>query len=309
MKAVRMHAYGGVDQLVYEEVPGPVPGPGEALIRVQAVAVNPVDWKIRAGYLQQIFPMTFPAILGTDVAGIILSSGGNGNGNGNGFHAGDRVIACLDARQGGAYAELVVCPLNRLVAIPAGMDSSLAASLAVPGLTGTQLVEQGLAASSGKRILITGAIGAVGRIAVQMAARAKAEVFAGVRSSQAAEASKLPVRGVIALDDPAALKAAAGTFDGVGDTVGGPVGAATLALVSEGGRFVTIAGAPPEAPGIQTQMMAMQFDRSMLQRIVTLAAANQLSLAEIQELPLQEAARAHQLGESGGAGKLVLVVN
>src|SRR5205085_1237232 len=77
MKAVRLHAYGGVDQLRYEDVPTPEPGPDEALVKVAATSVNPIDWKLRSGAAKAIMPLKFPAILGRDVAGTVVRTGAN----------------------------------------------------------------------------------------------------------------------------------------------------------------------------------------------------------------------------------------
>src|SRR5580704_15446813 len=75
MKAVRLHGYGDPDQLVYEEAPDPVPGPGEVLVRVKATSVNPFDWKVRSGAMQQVFQVQFPKILGSDIAGTVEALG------------------------------------------------------------------------------------------------------------------------------------------------------------------------------------------------------------------------------------------
>lgn len=136
MKAVVLHAYGGVDQLFYEDAPEPKPQPGEVLVKVAATSVNPVDWKLRSGALQSMMPLQLPAILGRDVAGTVAGLGAGAKG----FHLGERVMGLVN--QG--YAEFLVAKADSLTRIPDGLKTEDAAALPLVVLTGAQLIEKGV---------------------------------------------------------------------------------------------------------------------------------------------------------------------
>ena len=136
MKAVQLHAYGGVDQLFYEDVPDPKPGAGEILVKVAATSLNPVDWKLRRGDLKDAMPLKLPAILGRDVAGTVVSLGSGTQG----FQPGDRVMGLVNR----AYAEFLVAKPEDLTHIPEGLNTEDAAALPLVVLTGSQLIEDGV---------------------------------------------------------------------------------------------------------------------------------------------------------------------
>ena len=302
MKAVRLHGYGDPNQLVYEEAPDPVPGPGEVLVRLKATSVNPFDWKVRSGAMQQVFQVQFPKILGSDIAGTVEALGPDTTG----FQLGDRVLGVAKT---GSYAELAVADATSLVPLPAGLDEQTAAALPVIGMTGAELVEHALEVRPGQKLLVTGALGGVGMMAVQTAADDGAQVWAAVRAAHVKDASSLPVTGVLAVDDPAALKVAAATFDAVADTVGGAVAISTVALIRPGGRFATVVPPPPPAPpGISVKPHFMSPDMKILGRLVNLLATGKLRMPKIQTLPLAQAAEAHRLLASHRAAKVVMLM-
>jgi NADPH:quinone reductase-like Zn-dependent oxidoreductase len=272
------------------------------LVRVKATSINPFDWKVRSGAMQQVFPVQFPKILGADIAGTVEALGSGVTG----FQVGERVVGVAKS---GSYAELAVADATSLVPLPPDLEESKAAALPAIGLTGAELVEQALQIAPGERLLVTGALGGVGMITVQMAALGGAEVWAGVRAAKVKDTASLPVTGVLALDDQAAMKAAAATFDAVADTVGGAVAASTLVLIRPGGRFATTVPPPPNAPeGISAKAHFMSPDAKILSRLVKLLAEGKLRLPKIQTLPLAQAAEGHRLVESRRAAKVVLLV-
>ncbi len=162
MKAVRLHAYGGPENLQYDDdVPEPALGPDSVLVEAWATSVNPIDWKIRSGARQKDFPLQLPAILGKDVSGVVREVGRNIRT----FKPGDRVLAMTDA----TYAEVVAVPGAILTHLPDGLDLVDSAAIPLVALTGDQLVHLATKARSGQTILVSGALGGVGRAAVHSA--------------------------------------------------------------------------------------------------------------------------------------------
>ena len=172
MKAVTMNGYGGVDQLRYEDVPDPTPGPEEVLVKVAATSVNPIDWKIRRGELRNALPLQFPVILGRDLAGEIVESGSRVTQ----WRKGQRVMGLVNR----AYAELLVAASDTLTTIPEGLSDHQAGALPLVTTTGAQLIDS-IRPERGTTILVTGAFGNVGRTAVYVAKQRGARVIAAVR--------------------------------------------------------------------------------------------------------------------------------
>src|SRR5947209_14612934 len=175
MKAVRLHAYGGVDQLRYEDVPTPEAGPDEVLVKVAATSVNPIDWKIRSGAAKDRMPVKFPAILGRDVAGTVVKAGTNVRNP----EPGQKVIGIVN----GSYAEYVTARADHLTVIPDGLELEQAAALPLVVTTGAQLIQH-IRPKRGDVVLVTGALGNVGRAAVYLAKNQGARVIAGVKTEQ-----------------------------------------------------------------------------------------------------------------------------
>ena len=211
MKAVLLNGYGSVDQLAYEEIPIPLAGAGEVLVKMASTSVNPIDYKIRRGDMKEIMPLQLPFIPGYDLAGQVVALGEGAT------------SVKLDALVMGVtdytYAEYVVCKTGILAPIPAGLDLNEAGAYPLVLQTGAQLIERGVAPRSAVRLLITGALGSVGRVAVHVAKKHGAYVIAGVRSNQRAEAEKLGVNEVVAVDDESQLNRLK-ELDAVADTVG-----------------------------------------------------------------------------------------
>ncbi|MEU2625287.1 NADP-dependent oxidoreductase [Streptomyces sp. NPDC007157] len=182
MKAVRFHQYGDPDVLRYEDVEQPVPGAGQVRVRVAATSFNPVDANIRAGFMQGPIPVTLPHTPGIDVAGTVDALGGGVTG----IQVGDQVVGFLPMAGTGAAAEYVLAPAEVLTPAPKSVVLSDAAALPLVGLTAWQALFEHAKLTSGQRVLINGAGGAVGGYAVQLAKQAGAFVIAtaGPRSSR-----------------------------------------------------------------------------------------------------------------------------
>src|SRR4051794_24103789 len=159
MKAVRLHGYGDVDQFVYEDVETPEPKAGEVLVKVSATSVNPIDWKIRSGAAKALVNLTFPAILGRDVAGTVIKAGANVRNP----EVGQKVMGLVNA----SYAEYLTAKAEHLTVIPDSVDLQEAGALPLVVITGAQLAQH-IRPQAGETVLITGAVGSVGRAAVYM---------------------------------------------------------------------------------------------------------------------------------------------
>jgi NADPH:quinone reductase-like Zn-dependent oxidoreductase len=304
MKAVRIHEYGGPEQLKFEDgVPEPAVTEDTVLIEAVAASVNPIDWKIRSGARQKDFPLPLPAILGRDVSGIVRAVGSNVHN----FKLGDRALAFTNA----TYAELVAVESNLVTHLPDGVDLIDASAIPLASLTGDQLVRLNTKVKSGETILVSGALGSVGRAAVHSAKKLGARVIAGVRKKQLGEAAALAGAGVLAIDDDDAI-AKLGTIDAVADTVGGETAVKLLAKVRDGGSF-GYASVLPEAakalyPAVEIKRVFGRADPSKVREFADDIRDGKFSLSISCRMPLKDAAEAHRLGEKGGIGKIILLV-
>lgn len=237
MKAMQYRAYGGPDVLELNDVPDPVPGAGQILIRARAASVNPVDWKMASGKLRLFIPARFPQTPGFDVAGEVAALGPGVTA----FRVGDRVHARLDGGVGGAAAELTLAALPYVARVPEGMDFATAAGLPLAGMTALQGLRDraGMPMSGARqRVLVVGASGGVGHLGVQISRAAGAEVI-GVCSARNRElVAGLGAEQVIDYNQPDPYRGLA-PVDIVLDCVGGAPGR-WLALIAPGGRFLSV---------------------------------------------------------------------
>jgi NADPH:quinone reductase-like Zn-dependent oxidoreductase len=301
MKAVVLHEYGGPDKLKYEDVPDPVANEGQVLVRLAATSVNPIDYKMRSGAAKGRYPLEFPAILGRDIAGIVRELGPGVTQ----FKQGDKVMG-LGSK---TYAELTVVEAKDLALVPDKLDLVKAAALPLVTLTGEQLMTRGAGIQSGQTVLVTGALGGVGRSAVWTAKKAGAKVIAGVRKSQLKEAATLGADQVLALDDAAAI-GKLGFIDAVADTVGGETGQKLLAKVKQGGVFASVVGPPANAgmhPTIKIEAIQAKPDAAMVRIMAEDAAAGRLVIPIDRMVPLADAGKAQAAAEKGGIGKILLL--
>ena len=300
MRAIVIRAYGGPAMLEPAMLPPPVPTAAQTLVRVRAAAVNPADGKWRAGMFAAFAPVPFPHILGYDIAGEVIG--------GAHWPAGTRVFGMLDPFVKGGYAEQAVIDPGSLAAIPDGMDMAQAAAIPTAGLSGLQMVETLLDVAPGQRILITGAVGAVGRFAVHAAKARGAIVVAAVRADQRDAALAAGADDVVILGS-ATTTTITDRYDHVIDTVGGAAVAALCRALAPGGRIVTAATTPIPAGGLaaQPEAFAVRPDGAQLARLATIVASGALSVPVARIVPLVDAAAAQVLVERGGqGGKIVL---
>jgi NADPH:quinone reductase-like Zn-dependent oxidoreductase len=304
MKAVILHEYGGPSKLQYEDFEDPKPGSGEILIRVEAISLNPIDWKMRSGAAKERFPVNFPAILGRDVAGIIRELGPDVDSAKSGFKVGDRVFALANA----TYAELCVVKASDLAHIPEGLDITTAAAVPLVSLTGDQLIRRAAKVQPGQTIVLTGALGSVGRCALFAALEIGAKVIAGVRKQQIDEAISLGAIAAIDVNDDKSI-AAVGTVDAVADTVNHDIAAKLIAKVKPGGNFGSILGPPSNAalhPTIQVNAIMSVPDPKTIVHYAEAIRDGKLKLPIDRIMPLAEAAEAQAIAEKGSIGKIIL---
>jgi len=299
MKAVLLHGYGDVSQLSYEDVSEPLAAAGEVLVKTIAVSVNPIDWKLRRGDLKEMMPLEFPTILGRDLSGEVVALGEGVEG----LKVGERVFGLVNR----SYAEYVVCKPVDLARTPENLDGIDAAALPLVVLTGAQVIEVGVRPRPGEIILITGAIGGVGRTAVHVAKQHGAHVIAGVRSSQRAEAEGLGADRVIALDDEKEI-AALPELDAVADMVGHETIDRILPHIRKNGVLATVVGAPKSADGLDLRVVPIwaQPDSVRLEELGREVARGLFSIPIGKRLKLSQIREAQLMAENGGIGKIVL---
>ena len=193
MKAVRIHAYGDADVLRYEDVPMPGIAANEILVRVVASSVNPVDWKIREGYLKQIIPCSFPLTLGWDVSGVVEAVGEGVSR----FKVGDAVFSRPDIKRNGTYAEYVAIREDEIAHKPGTLSHVEAATLPLAGIAAWEAIITTAKIATGQRVLIHAASGGVGSIAVQLAKSRGAHVIATTSEKNCALVKSLGADEVI----------------------------------------------------------------------------------------------------------------
>jgi NADPH:quinone reductase-like Zn-dependent oxidoreductase len=303
MRAVVLHEYGGPEKLKFEDnLPEPQISGSTVLIAATAASVNPLDWKIRSGVRQKDFPLSFPAILGRDVSGVVRAVGANVKH----FKPGDRVLAFTHA----TYAELVAVDDSDVSHLPDGVDLADAAAIPLIALTGDQLVRHATNLQPRQVVLITGALGSVGRAAVHAAKKIGAEVIAGVRAKALDDARALGVSGVLAVDDDAAIEKFR-FVDAIADTIGGDVAAKVIGKIKKGGSFGYTAALPEgvatQNPTVKITRVFAQPDPSKVREFADDVRDGKFVLPIGRRLPLREAAEAHVIGEKGGIGKILLL--
>ncbi|MER7706645.1 NADP-dependent oxidoreductase [Kitasatospora sp. NPDC097605] len=311
MRAVVVRRFGGPEVLELVEVPVPEPGPGQVRVRVAAAGVNPVDAVTRAGVLAQAGLMAPRKTVGIgwDVAGTVERLGPGVSG----FAVGDAVIGLRDRLDVplGAYADALVLDAAALAPAPPGVPAVAAATLPLNGLTAVQALDL-LDLPAGATLLVTGAAGAVGGFAVQLAARRGLRVVATADERDAAALRELGAEWHVprgAADPAAEVRALVpGGVDGALDTA--LLGVAALGAVRNRGSFVAVSAgaAPPGLRGIRVAHVWVAADGAALAGLAALAAHGELALRVADTLPLEHAGSAHRrLARGGLRGRLVLV--
>jgi NADPH:quinone reductase-like Zn-dependent oxidoreductase len=304
-KAVRFDNYGGIDALAIVDVPRPVPGEGQVLVQVKAAGINPGEGKIREGLLHERWPATFPSGQGSDLAGVVAETGPGVTG----FPAGGEVLGWTDNRA--SQAEYVVAEAGNLTAKPAGVPWEVAGALFVAGSTAYAAV-RAVALSQGDTVVVAGAAGGVGTIAVQLARRAGATVIGLASEPHHAWLTAHGVIGVSYGDGVAdRIRQAAGQVDAFIDTVGGDyVRMAVQDLEVEPSRVDTIANFEAvEKYGVKAEGSAFAASAAVLAELAGLVARGDLEVPVTATFPLDQVQDAYRRLDQGHLlGKIVLTV-
>jgi NADPH:quinone reductase-like Zn-dependent oxidoreductase len=310
VKAIRQQTLGGPEVLEYVEVERPEPQPTEVLVRVRAAGVNPVDWKTRA---RGAFLGEPPFTVGWDVAGTVEEVGRGVTR----FAPGDRVFGMPRfPKEAAAYAEYVTSPSRQLARVPDALTDVEAGALPLAALTAWQALVETASVERGQRVLILGAAGGVGHLAVQIAKSRGAYVIG------TASAGKHPFLAGLGVDEAVdytseAVEERVRDADVLLDLVGGEGTAPALGALRDGGLAIVIPSAASiddlrsqAGDRVRVTGLLVEPDRAGLEAIAELAALGQLKPAIAETFPLADAARAHEVGERGRTmGKLVLVVD
>ncbi|MFK4071461.1 NADP-dependent oxidoreductase [Streptomyces sp. NPDC029674] len=299
MRASTLPRYGDPELLTVAELPRPTPAPGQILVRVAASAVNPVDLEVRSGAAAGNIRHGFPMILGWDLSGVVEECGPGVDR----FTAGDRVVAMSAQMATGVGTHAQYVALDAELAAPAPRTARLphAAALPLAGLTAHQALEL-LDPPAGGTVLVTGATGAVGGFAVQLAVSRGLKVLAFGRPDDADRLRALGAHETYSDEHPVPPGAA----DALLETAGLP---ASVAGVRDGGRAVSIVPtAPPVAErGIDVRMSFVEQDGRRLEKLSALVDEGVLTLRVAATFPLAEVGEAHRrLAAGGSRGKLLI---
>ena len=307
MKAIRIHAYGGAENLKYDEVSRPEPQAGQVLIQVYAAGVNPIDWKIREGFFQQVYDYSLPVIAGADVAGVVASVGDGVTT----LQPGQAVYGTADMALSGAYAEYAVGYADAIAPKPKTLDYIHAASVPIVAITAWQALFDGANLQPEQSVLIHGGAGGVGRYAIQLAKWKRARVIATASAANLDDLRNLGADQAINYASQP-FEQQVKDVDVVLDLVGGETQARSWQIIRPGGVLVSTLGVPESGipQGIEAvPVFANLRANSQLQQIAQLIDDGQIKASIEQVFELAEAAKAQEVSQHGHPrGKLVLQV-
>jgi len=321
MKAIRVHEYGGPEALKYEDIARPEPGPGQVLVRVEAIGINFIDVYRRNGQ----YPGAPPFVLGEEAAGVVAALGAGVEG----LRVGDRVAYSMVQ---GAYAEYAVAPAARLVRLPDGLDARQAAAAMLQGMTAHYLTHSTYPIQPGDTVLVHAAAGGAGLLVVQMAKRRGARVFGTVSTEAKAALAREAGADEIILYTQSDFEADVKRLtngrgvDAVYDSVGQTTFDKSLNCLRPRGYMVLFGQSSgpvaPLNPQILNAKGSLFLTRPTLAHYIAnrdellhragevlgWIASGELTLRIDSEFPLSEAADAHRRLESRAtSGKLLLI--
>ncbi|GEN44456.1 NADP-dependent oxidoreductase [Alkalibacillus haloalkaliphilus] len=310
MKAIVINEYGGKEQLQEQEVTKPTPGAGQVLVKQHATSINPIDWKLREGYLKEMVPMEFPLILGWDSAGVVEEVGEGVTD----FKVGDRVFTRPQLTNRGTYAEYIVTEADILAHIPENISFNEAASVPLTALTAWQCLFDFADLQEGQKVLIHAGAGGVGVMAIQIAKNAGAYVATTASTKNVEFLQSLGADQVIdykkenfydVLED----------YDVVLDALGGDIQERSFDVLKDGGTLVSIAQPPSEEKGhehnVKVGFVFIEPDGNQMRSLAQLMEKGKLKPIVGHTFPFSEQGlkEAHELSETHHAkGKIVIEI-
>ncbi|MEU4211205.1 NADP-dependent oxidoreductase [Streptomyces sp. NPDC026206] len=306
MKAVSYRTYGGPEVLEYGDLPQPKAGPDAVLIKVEAAAVNPVDWKAQAGYLDAMIEPVFPVVPGWDVSGVVVALGADTPE----YRVGDEVIGYVreDFLSRGTFAEYVAAPVRTLAPKPANLTFEEAAGIPLAGLTAYQALKA-VKAAEGDTVLVHAAAGGVGTMAVQLARHLGARVIGTASERNHDYLRSLGAEPVTYGEGLAGRVRALAPrgVDVVLDLVGGGAIEASREVTADGARLVSVTD--PAVAALGGRLLWVRPDAADLTALSRLAEQGVLSVEVAEVFPLEKTADAQRLSAEGHTrGKIVVTV-
>lgn len=306
INAIQVHAYGDADQLKLERIARPEPQEGEVLVHVYAAGVNPIDWKIRKGWVKDFWPITFPYIPGVELAGVVEKVGPGVTT----FQPGQEVFG---GSSQGSYTEYGIAPANALALKPKKLSFDEAATVSTGATTAWQGIFDHGHLQPGQRVLILSGAGGVGLFAVQFARRIGAHVISTTSTRNLNFVRSLGAETVVDYTKEH-VEDVVHDVDLIFDMVGGQALTGALSALKPGGTLVTIVERIPEAAqakanelGVQPVNFAAQVNSDLLNTFACLIDEGQIKAYIGHTFPLSEAAQAHELSEKRhGSGRIVL---
>lgn len=309
MKAVQINNFGDRSVLeLNDDVPVILPASNQVLIKVKSASVNPVDWKIREGYLQPLLNHALPLTLGWDVSGEVHEVGNQVNH----LNVGDAVYSRPDIAKNGSYAEYITVDADEVAIKPKTLSWQEAAGVPLAALTAWQSLFDFTELKSGEQVLIHAGSGAVGQFAIQLAKHYGAIVYTTTSTRNIELVKSLGADHVIdyTTEDFSELR----DMDVVFDTIGGETQAKSWQTVKSGGRLVSITENPDEAIAAKHNVSAffcfIQPNREQLEKLAEMADAGNLKVNIDSEFSLDQVVEAHARSETGRAqGKIIINVS
>ncbi|MBT2658076.1 NADP-dependent oxidoreductase [Bacillus sp. ISL-18] len=310
MKAIVIERYGGKEQLKEKDMDQPIPGDNQVIVKLHATSINPIDWKLREGYLKAMMPFEFPIILGWDAAGVIEAVGNKVDQ----FKPGDRVFARPDTTNRGTYAEFTAVDARLLAKIPDNISFDEAACIPLAGLTAWQCLFDFGEVKKGDKVLIHAGAGGVGTFAIQFAKNAGAYVATTGGTSNVELLKSLGADEVIDYKKEN-FESVLTDFDFVLDSLGGEIQEKSFSILKEGGKLASIVSEPNQQKakekGIKAGIVWLVPNGEQLAQIGALVEHEKVKVIIGHKYPLTEAGirEAHALSETHHAkGKIVIQI-
>lgn len=312
MKAVQINAYGGVEVFeLNENAPKPLVKPGMVLVEVSSASINPIDWKVRAGFLKEMAPLSFPVTMGGDFSGVVLEV----EDNTTNLKAGDQVFGdaiVLDGGSSGSFAEFLIVKTTHIAKKPNNLSLEEASALPLVGTSAIQALEDHIKLKGGQKILIHGGAGRIGSIAIQIAKSLGAYVATTVGTKDIDLVKSLGADEVIDYKTQK-FEELLKDFDAVFDTAGGETIDKSFLVLKKGGILVSMAGQPnkelAEKYGVTGIAQYTEPTTDRLNRLTKLVESGKVKVHIDKTFPLEDAKAAFTYFEqSHPKGKVVLKI-